>query len=89
MHFVIYMDMNNNSWCMMSMKPGQDPWLKAKPSLLGEWRGLHESRLSKVAGIEDCIFVHPTGYTGRHKTMKGALKMVQKTLGISQANNST
>lgn len=45
-----------------------------------QWRGVRDDKLSEVAGIEGCTFVHANGFIGGNKTMEGALKMVEVTL---------
>lgn len=44
------------------------------------WKGLRDEELSKVAGIEGCVFVHATGFIGGNKTMEGALQMAKKAV---------
>jgi len=42
--------------------------------------GLNGSELSKAYNIEDCIFVHSSGFIGANKTKKGAIEMAIKSL---------
>eukprot|EP00794_Sanderia_malayensis_P016634 gene16633-18324_t len=49
-------------------------------SLLEEWRGVRDAELSKVSGIEGCIFVHASGFIGGNATYEGALAMARATL---------
>jgi len=46
-------------------------------SLPEPWRGLRDEELSKVSGIEDCIFVHMSGFIGGNHTKAGALQMAR------------
>ncbi|KAF2461498.1 metal-dependent protein hydrolase [Lineolata rhizophorae] len=39
------------------------------------WKGVREEGLSKVSGIDGCVFVHASGFIGGNKTFEGALKM--------------
>ena len=48
------------------------------------WQGKRDEDLSKTADIEDCIFVHATGFIGGNKTRSGALKMAQKSLEMAK-----
>ncbi|EDO41185.1 predicted protein [Nematostella vectensis] len=52
--------------------------------LLEEWRGIRDDALSKLSGIQGCIFVHATGFIGGNQTRKGALEMARKTLQKSR-----
>lgn len=54
--------------------------------LLEEWRGLRDEELSKVSGIDGCIFVHSTGFIGGNKTRNGALEMAIKSLEKGEMN---
>jgi len=44
------------------------------------WRGLENDRLSEVAGIPDCTFVHMTGFIGGNRSYDGALAMARASL---------
>ena len=45
-----------------------------------EWRGVRDEELSRVSGVDGCIFVHASGFIGGNKTFEGALKMAQLAL---------
>lgn len=57
-----------------------------KESFLGRkfmpesWRGLRNEQLSRLTGIEECIFVHSTGFIGGNMTKNGVLQMAIKSL---------
>ncbi|XP_063978967.1 MYG1 exonuclease [Diachasmimorpha longicaudata] len=48
------------------------------------WRGLRDDELSKLSGIDDCLFVHSVGFIGGNKTREGALSMARKALQIGK-----
>jgi len=48
------------------------------------WKGLRDQELSVACGIDDCIFVHISGFIGGNKTFKGALEMARKALNSVQ-----
>lgn len=52
--------------------------------LHSKWQGLRDEELSKVSGIENCIFVHSNGFIGGNRTREGALAMAVKTLELNQ-----
>lgn len=42
------------------------------------WRGVRDQELSKVAGVEGCVFVHASGFIGGNVSFEGALEMARK-----------
>lgn len=61
-------------------------------SLPEEWRGIRDEALSKLSGIQGCIFVHAGGFIGGNNTQEGALEMARRTLqgaAQSHANGSS
>lgn len=44
------------------------------------WRGLRDEKLSEVAGIPGCVFVHASGFIGGAVTYEGVLEMARKSL---------
>lgn len=63
----------------VAVGPGRFESRKALPL---SWRGLRDDELSKEAGIDDCVFVHMSGFIGGNKTFDGALAMAKKALGL-------
>lgn len=49
-----------------------------KVSAPKSWRGLNFKDLDKVCGIENCIFVHKTGFTGGTYDFESSFNMAQK-----------
>lgn len=45
-----------------------------------EWCGVRDDELSKLSGIDGCIFVHASGFIGGNKTREGALTMARRAL---------
>lgn len=45
-----------------------------------DWCGVRDEELSKVSGINDCIFCHATGFIGGNKTKEGALQMALQSI---------
>ncbi len=45
-----------------------------------EWRGLRDAELSKVTDINDCIFVHASGFIGGAKSYSSVIEMAKKAL---------
>lgn len=44
------------------------------------WRGLENDKLSEVAGIPGCTFVHMSGFIGGNRSYDGALAMSRASL---------
>jgi uncharacterized UPF0160 family protein len=44
------------------------------------WKGLRDEELSRVAGVEGCVFVHASGFIGGNLTQKGAMAMATKAV---------
>jgi uncharacterized UPF0160 family protein len=61
--YVIYPDEANGSWRIQAIPVSPDSFVSRK-ALPEEWRGLRDDELSKVTGIDDCIFVHASGFIG-------------------------
>jgi uncharacterized UPF0160 family protein len=53
-----------------------------RKDLPSPWKGLRDEELSKVSGVEGCVFVHASGFIGGNKTMEGALEMARKAVAI-------
>ncbi len=51
-----------------------------------EWRGLDKNKLSAVTNIENCTFVHLTGFLGANKTLDGALQMANTSIDLYLLN---
>ena len=52
-------------------------------SLPESWRGYRDLQLSEIAQIDDCVFVHSSGFIGGNKTFQGVLEMAKKSLASS------
>ena len=44
------------------------------------WRGLRDDELSKKCEVENCVFVHVSGFIGGSTTKEGAVEMAVKAL---------
>jgi len=83
--FVIWKDASD-VWRVQAV-PIEPKSFILKVPLEQSWQGLRDDTLSKVAGIDGCIFVHSTGFNGANKTRSGALQMAKRTLELAQLNN--
>jgi uncharacterized UPF0160 family protein len=77
--YILFPDNTPPAYRIQAMPVSSDSFENRK-ALPAEWRGLRDVELSKVSGIEGCIFVHAAGFIGGNKTYEGALQMAQKAL---------
>ncbi|PVV05161.1 hypothetical protein BB560_000319 [Smittium megazygosporum] len=64
----------------ISVRPGS---FESRLPLPAQWCGLRDEELSKVSGIDDCVFVHATGFIGGNKTKAGAIEMASKSINLA------
>ncbi|KAJ2721632.1 hypothetical protein GGI07_003816 [Coemansia sp. Benny D115] len=76
--YVLYPD-PAGAWRVQAVaeKPGS---FKSRHPLPEAWCGLRDQALSDRAGIENCIFVHQSGFIGGNKTRDGAVELARKAL---------
>ncbi|KAK9869217.1 hypothetical protein WA026_002967 [Henosepilachna vigintioctopunctata] len=79
--FVIFHDMGG-SWRVQGV-PIQPDSFVCRVFLHRNWRGVRDDQLSDVAGIQNCIFCHSTGFIGGNATKEGAIEMALKSLNAS------
>ncbi|KAK4964225.1 hypothetical protein LTR28_003924 [Elasticomyces elasticus] len=48
-----------------------------RKALPDAWKGLRDTELDRVSGVDGCVFVHASGFIGGNKTFEGALRMAQ------------
>jgi uncharacterized UPF0160 family protein len=51
-----------------------------RKDLPSAWKGVRDDELSKVSGIDGCVFVHASGFIGGNKTFEGVLAMAKKAV---------
>lgn len=85
---VLYSD-SSNTWRIQAM-PVDNYSFNNRCPLPTQWRGYRDNELSNISGIQDCIFVHATGFIGGNKTREGVIQMAIKTLELNDMiNNKT
>lgn len=52
--------------------------------LNNKWMGLRDEELCRVSEIDDCVFVHSTGFIGGNKTREGAIAMALRSLQLDR-----
>ncbi|XP_035681585.1 MYG1 exonuclease-like [Branchiostoma floridae] len=76
--YVLYADQNGN-WRVQCV-PMETQSFQSRLPLPEDWRGVRDDELSKLSGIDGCVFVHASGFIGGNKTRQGALLMAQRAL---------
>ncbi|RDY07049.1 UPF0160 protein MYG1, mitochondrial, partial [Mucuna pruriens] len=77
--YVLYQDDRSENWRLqaVAISPARFESRKPLPYL---WRGLENDKLSEVAGIPGCTFVHMSGFIGGNRSYEGALAMARASL---------
>jgi len=81
--YVVFQD-TNGTWRVQCV-PQSNSSFGNRKSLPKSWRGYRDDELSKISGIEGCVFVHATGFIGGTKTYDGAFQMATKALNAPDA----
>lgn len=76
--YVLFGD-SGGSWRVQAVSSEGFASRKALPF---PWRGVRDADLSKIAGIDGCIFCHNSGFIGGNKDREGALKMAFAALAF-------
>jgi len=84
--FCLFEDETNKEWSVAAV-PVEDQSFVSRMKLKEDWCALRDNELSEKAGIEGCVFVHATGFTGGNKTKEGALQMAIKTIEANKCTN--
>nr|XP_025667695.1 UPF0160 protein MYG1, mitochondrial isoform X2 [Arachis hypogaea] len=77
--YVLYPDDRSKKWRLQAVVISPARFESRKP-LPSPWRGLENDKLSEVAGIPGCAFVHMSGFIGGNQTYDGALAMARASL---------
>jgi uncharacterized UPF0160 family protein len=77
--YVIYPDEAGGNWRVQAVSVTPESF-ESRKALPESWRGVRDDELSRIAGIEGCIFVHASGFIGGNKTKEGALEMAKRAV---------
>lgn len=61
--YIVYPDEVGGNWRIQAVPVTQDSFASRK-AFPEEWRGHRDENLSKLTGVDDCIFVHASGFIG-------------------------
>ncbi|ORX90742.1 metal-dependent protein hydrolase, partial [Basidiobolus meristosporus CBS 931.73] len=79
--YVLFPDGRDSSYRIQAVPVSPNSFESRRP-LPEAWRGYRDSELSERAQIEDCVFVHHSGFIGGNKSKDGALRMAIKALEL-------
>lgn len=74
--YVIYPDEFGGNWRVQAVPVAPESF-ESRKALPEKWRGLRDDQLSRVCGVEGCVFVHASGFIGGNKTKEGALGLAR------------
>lgn len=76
--YVLFQD-SKGGWRVQAVPQAEGSFSSRLP-LPEPWRGVRGAQLSKLLGLEGCVFVHAAGFIGGHETKEGALTMARAAL---------
>lgn len=76
--FVLFQD-SSSAWRISTVSVTSSSF-EFRLGLPEEWRGVRDEELSKLTGVEGCIFVHAAGFIGGCKSEEGVLALAKKSL---------
>ncbi|KAI9482681.1 MAG: metal-dependent protein hydrolase [Benjaminiella poitrasii] len=71
----------NSNWRIQCV-PLRPEGFENRKSLPEAWRGFRDDELSRLSGVENCIFVHAAGFIGGNKTRQGVYDMAKLALEL-------
>ncbi|CAJ0954536.1 unnamed protein product, partial [Mesorhabditis belari] len=80
--YMLFGDSTVSGWRVQAIPTDRKANFENRGPLPKAWRGLRDDELSKIVGVDGCIFVHMTGFIGGHKTREGAIEMAKRALPI-------
>lgn len=74
--YVVFPDARSGTYRIQAVPAQRGSFTNRKP-LPSPWRGIRDSELSGVVGVEGCVFCHASGFIGGHQTLDGAWQMAR------------
>ncbi|KAI0757011.1 GAMM1 protein [Daedaleopsis nitida] len=79
--YVLYPDETGGNWRIQAVPVAPESF-DSRKALPEQWRGVRDEELSKLSGVEGCIFVHASGFIGGNKTKEGVLRLAHLALDM-------
>ncbi len=80
--FVIFPDSFSTKWCIQAAHDDADGFGGDRISFPQEWRGLMNSDLDTVTGLNGSVFCHTGGHFAHMSTMEGAIELANKAISL-------
>ncbi|KAG0735296.1 hypothetical protein G6F57_000198 [Rhizopus arrhizus] len=80
--YVLYPEGSPEGNWRIQCVPVRPEGFENRKSLPEAWRGFRDDELSRISGIDNCIFVHAGGFIGGNKTRQGACEMARLALEL-------
>lgn len=81
--FVIYPNEDLSSWYCRTVPPEPNSFGQ-RLSLPEAWRGLQDEAFSRVAGIPDGVFCHPSGFIGGARSQASAIHLAEQAIALAR-----
>jgi uncharacterized UPF0160 family protein len=78
--FIIYPNEDRTAWYCRAIPPEPNSFGQ-RLSLPEAWRGLQDRAFSEVAGIEDGVFCHPSGFICGARSRESAIGLAARAIG--------
>ncbi|KAF9270254.1 metal-dependent protein hydrolase [Marasmius fiardii PR-910] len=79
--YIVYPDETGGNWRIQAVPVSSDSF-ESRKALPEKWRGVRDDELSKISGVDGCIFVHASGFIGGNKTKEGAMQLAKLALDL-------
>ena len=61
--YILYPDETASNWRIQAVPVASESF-ESRKALPEKWRGVRDDELSKLSGVDGCIFVHASGFIG-------------------------
>lgn len=80
--YVLYPESSPEGNWRIQCVPLRSEGFENRKSLPEAWRGFRDDELSRISGVDGCIFIHAGGFIGGNKTRDGACEMAKLALEL-------
>lgn len=80
--YVLYPESSPEGNWRIQCVPVRPEGFENRKSLPEAWRGFRDDELSRISGVDNCIFVHAAGFIGGNKSRHGIYEMAKLALEL-------
>jgi uncharacterized UPF0160 family protein len=80
--YVLYPESSPDGNWRIQCVPVRPEGFENRKSLPETWRGFRDDELSRISGVDNCIFVHAGGFIGGNKSRQGVYDMARLALEL-------